>query len=106
MKSELDENGEKHVILCRLTLGNVEKMEPDSKQSHPSGVNYDTGVDDPENPKWYVTWSSNMSTHVLPEFVVSFKPSDPAQGEHDLYILEAMIGSSVSILLKFTVDNQ
>lgn len=88
MKSELDDNGEKHVLLCRVLLGNVEKVEFGSKQSHPSGVNFDTGMDDPENPKWYVVWCSNMNTHVLPEFVVSFRPADCAKGEHDLYIFK------------------
>ncbi|XP_031406033.1 probable inactive poly [ADP-ribose] polymerase SRO2 isoform X2 [Punica granatum] len=80
VKSELDENGEKHVILCRVTLGNLEKVELGSKQSHPSSVSFDTGVDDPSNPKWYVVWCSNMNTHVLPEFVVSFRPSDRMKG--------------------------
>ncbi|KAK4751470.1 hypothetical protein SAY87_004952 [Trapa incisa] len=79
-RSELDDNGEKHVILCRVILGSVEKVEFGSKQSHPSSVNFDTGVDDPRNPKWYVVWPFNMNTHVLPEFILSFKSSDGSKG--------------------------
>lgn len=90
MKSAVDDNGEKHVILCRVIVGNVEKVEFGSKQSHPSAVNFDTGVDDPENPKWYVVWCSNMNTHVLPEFVLSFRPSDRSKGEHDHCVLKAL----------------
>ncbi|KAK6116282.1 hypothetical protein DH2020_049977 [Rehmannia glutinosa] len=51
MLSEMDENGEKHVILCRVILGKCEKVEAGSKQSYPSSVDYDTGVDDLNNPR-------------------------------------------------------
>ncbi|GAB4839256.1 hypothetical protein Ancab_028783 [Ancistrocladus abbreviatus] len=76
MLSEVDENGERHVVLCRAILGNVEKVEAGSRQSHPSSLKFDSGVDDIGNPKWYVIWSMNMNTHILPECVVSYKCSD------------------------------
>ncbi|KAL2242172.1 probable inactive poly [ADP-ribose] polymerase SRO3 [Sesamum indicum] len=72
--SEIDENGEKHVILCRVILGKCEKVEAGSQQMYPSSVEYDTGVDDLKNPKWYIVWHANMNTHILPECVVSYKP--------------------------------
>ncbi|GFQ01171.1 inactive poly [ADP-ribose] polymerase rcd1 [Phtheirospermum japonicum] len=72
--SEADENGEKHVVLCRVILGKCEKVEAGSKQSYPSSVDYDTGVDDINNPRWYTVWHANMNTHILPECVVSYRP--------------------------------
>ncbi|XP_062100321.1 probable inactive poly [ADP-ribose] polymerase SRO3 isoform X2 [Humulus lupulus] len=74
MQSEADDNGEKHMILCRVILGNVEKVEAGSQQYYPSSE-FDTGADDPKNPKWYVVWSTNISRHILPDCVVSFKTS-------------------------------
>lgn len=76
MQSEADENGEKHVILCRVILGTVEKVEAGSQQSHPSSMNFDTGVDDLRNPKRYIVWCANMNTHIIPECVVSYKSFD------------------------------
>ncbi|KAK4348594.1 hypothetical protein RND71_031349 [Anisodus tanguticus] len=73
MMSEVDEYGEKHIIVCRVILGNVEKVELGSQQLYPSSLNFDTGVDHLTNPKWYVVWCGNMNTHILPECVVSYK---------------------------------
>ncbi|KAI4337542.1 hypothetical protein L6164_015945 [Bauhinia variegata] len=70
---EEDKNGEKHIILCQVILGKVEKVEKGSRQRGPSGADFDTGADDPKNPKWYVVWSTNMNTRIIPESVVSFK---------------------------------
>ncbi|KAL9667198.1 hypothetical protein QQ045_001547 [Rhodiola kirilowii] len=78
MKFEPDENGEKHVILCRVLLGKVEKVEKvdaGSKQYRPASTNYDNGVDDLKNPKHFIVWCTNMNTHILPQCVVSFKSS-------------------------------
>ncbi|XVE95105.1 hypothetical protein REPUB_Repub02eG0068000 [Reevesia pubescens] len=76
-----DDNGVKHLILCRVILGNVEKVESGSQQCHPSSVDFDTGSDDPMNPKCYVVWSNNVNRHILPECVVSFRPSVNMQGQ-------------------------
>ncbi|GMI82742.1 RADICAL-INDUCED CELL DEATH1, ARABIDOPSIS THALIANA P8 (INTERACTING PROTEIN), REDOX IMBALANCED 1 [Hibiscus trionum] len=79
--ADADDNGVKHLILCRVILGNVEKVEAGSEQYLPSSLDFDTGSDDPMNPKWYVVWSTNANMHVLPESVVSFRPSSNMQGQ-------------------------
>lgn len=76
MFTETDENGEKHIILCRVILGKCEKIGAGSWQLQSSSVEYDSGVDDLKNPKWYVVWCDNMNTHILPECVVSYIPID------------------------------
>ncbi|KAG1366695.1 putative Inactive poly [ADP-ribose] polymerase RCD1 [Cocos nucifera] len=77
--SEVDANGERHVILCRVIMGKSEEVEAGSLQFHPSSEDFDSGVDDLENPKWYVLWSTCMNTRILPEYVVSFKSSKQSQ---------------------------
>ncbi|KAL4034034.1 hypothetical protein IC575_007153 [Cucumis melo] len=79
--SEADGNGVKHMILCRVILGNMEKIEAGSRQSHPSSTEFDTGVDDPTCPKRYIVWCSNMNRHILPEYIVSFKSSSHLPGK-------------------------
>ncbi|XP_022724468.1 probable inactive poly [ADP-ribose] polymerase SRO2 isoform X3 [Durio zibethinus] len=79
--TNVDDNGVRHLILCRVILGNVEKVEAGSQQYHPSSMDFDSGSDDPKNPRWYVVWSSNANTRILPECVVSFKPSGSMQGQ-------------------------
>ena len=76
----MDANGERHVILCRVIMGRSEKVEAGSLQFHPSSEDFDSGVDDLENPKWYILWSTCMNTRILPEYVVSFKSSKQSQG--------------------------
>lgn len=83
----MDGNGEKHLILCRVILGNVEKVEVGSQQYYPSKLEFDTGADDLNNPKWYIVWSSNMNRHIIPEFVVSYKSSRQVQGKCWLFLL-------------------
>lgn len=86
-RSEPDDNGEKHVILCRVILGNVEKVEAGSQQCHPSSAEFDTGVDDLRNPKWYVVWSTNMNRHVLPDCVVSYRSPVRVPGMYDSFFV-------------------
>nr|AUS89376.1 WWE protein [Sesuvium portulacastrum] len=76
---DVDENGVRHMVLCRVIMGNMEVIHPGSKQFHPSSQNFDSGVDDIQNPRHYVVWSMNINTHIYPEYVVSFKV--PANGE-------------------------
>lgn len=85
MLSEIDDNGEKHVILCRVILGKCEKVEAGSRQMYPSGVDFDSGVDDLLNPKWYVVWRANMNTTILPECVVSYRSSDFVPGKYNSF---------------------
>ncbi|PKA50397.1 putative inactive poly [ADP-ribose] polymerase SRO3 [Apostasia shenzhenica] len=73
--SEAGDDGEKHVILCRIIAGKSEKVDAGSSQDHPTSEGFDSGVDDFVNPKWYVVWGVHMNTHILPEYIVSFKPS-------------------------------
>ncbi|XVF36499.1 hypothetical protein REPUB_Repub19eG0063700 [Reevesia pubescens] len=79
--ADADDNGVKHLIMCRVILGNVEKVEAGSRQYHPSSPDFDTGSDDPMSPKWYVVWPTHANMHILPEFVVSFRPSGNMQGQ-------------------------
>lgn len=87
MMSEVDENGEKHMILCRVILGNSEKVELGSQQFFRSSADYDSGVDDLMNPKLYVVWCGNMNTHILPQCIVSFKPNRHMPGKHCSFLL-------------------
>ncbi|ESQ28175.1 hypothetical protein EUTSA_v10019788mg [Eutrema salsugineum] len=70
---EDDEEGLKHLLLCRLILGKPEQISSGSNQSYPSSVQYDSGVDNLENPRKYVIWSCNMNSYILPSHVVSFR---------------------------------
>ncbi|CAK9173440.1 unnamed protein product [Ilex paraguariensis] len=77
---DVDENGLRHMVLCRVIMGNMELVLPGSKQFHPSSEDFDSGVDDLQDPKHYIVWNMNMNTHIHPEFVVSFKVSSDAEG--------------------------
>lgn len=77
---DVDENGVRHVVLCRVILGKVELVRHGSEQFHPSSENFDSGVDDLENPNHYIVWNMNVGTHIYPEYVVSFKISHSAEG--------------------------
>jgi hypothetical protein len=54
-------------------MGCPEAVPAGSSQSQPSSDAYDSAVDTVANPHWYVVWSKDMKTRILPEFVVSFK---------------------------------
>uniref|UniRef100_A0A5B6ZDM9 Putative inactive poly(ADP-ribose) polymerase RCD1-like n=1 Tax=Davidia involucrata TaxID=16924 RepID=A0A5B6ZDM9_DAVIN len=75
-----DDNGVRHMVFCRVIMGNVELVHPGSKQFHPSSENFDSGVDDLQNPGHYIVWNMNMNSHIYPEYVVSFKVSSDAEG--------------------------
>jgi hypothetical protein len=68
-----DENGLRHVLLCKVILGRVENVPVDSKQSQPSCRQYDTGVDDILSPRKHIIWTAFMNSHIHPEYIVSFK---------------------------------
>lgn len=82
-----DDDGIKHLLLCRVILGKLELVNPFSKQSSPSSENFQSGVDDFVSPKKFIVWSNQMNTHILPEFVVSFntpwKPSTVNRPQSD-----------------------
>ncbi|KAG9449948.1 hypothetical protein H6P81_009913 [Aristolochia fimbriata] len=77
ISSDVDENGLRHVLLSRVILGNVEEISCGSKQFRPSSEEFDSGVDNLSAPKRYILWSTHMNTHIMPEFVVSFRCSTP-----------------------------
>ncbi|KAH8513837.1 hypothetical protein H0E87_006918 [Populus deltoides] len=77
---DVDENGERHLVFCRVIMGNMELLHSGSRQFHPSSENFDSGVDDLESPREYIVWNMNMNTHIYPEFVVSFKISSTTEG--------------------------
>lgn len=68
------------MVFCRVILGNMEPVQPGSAQFHPSCENFDSGVDDLQNPSHYIVWNMNMNTHIYPEYVISFKMSQGAAG--------------------------
>lgn len=72
-----DEDGIRHMLLCRVILGKPEVFQSGSGQTHPSSDGFDSGVDGFENPKKYIVWSTNMNTHILPEYIVSFRAPPP-----------------------------
>ncbi|WOK94457.1 putative inactive poly [Canna indica] len=81
---ELDGNGERHILLCRAIMGRTEKVKAGSLQYHPTSEEFDNGVDDLANPKWYIVWSTHMNTHIIPEYVVSYKFPKHCQGARKL----------------------
>ncbi|KAG9457692.1 hypothetical protein H6P81_002200 [Aristolochia fimbriata] len=71
--SDVDENAVQHMLLCQVIMGSMELVQRGSKQFHPSCEKFDSGVDNLQNPKHYVVWSTHMNTHIHPEYVVAFK---------------------------------
>lgn len=74
---DVDDDGLRHVVLCRVLLGRMEAVRPCSDQTYPSSEEFHSGVDSLESPKKYIVWSTNMNTHILPEYVVSFRAPLP-----------------------------
>lgn len=68
--SDVDDTGLCHVLLCDLLLGNVEVAT--ASMTGPSSNKYDNGVDNLEQPNRYIIWASNMTTHIVVRYVVSF----------------------------------
>ncbi|KAI4328029.1 hypothetical protein L6164_020426 [Bauhinia variegata] len=79
---DVDENGVRHMVLCRVIMGNMELLGPGTKQFHPSSNDYDSGVDDLESPRHHIVWNMNVNTHIYPEFIVSFKVASDVDGGH------------------------
>ncbi|KAK1298623.1 putative inactive poly [ADP-ribose] polymerase SRO5 [Acorus calamus] len=75
VSSIADDNGLRHVLFCRVILGNSEEVRPGSMQYQPSSVEFDSGVDNLLAPKRYIIWSTHMNTHILPQYVLSVKLS-------------------------------
>ncbi|TKY55203.1 inactive poly of ADP-ribose polymerase SRO5 [Spatholobus suberectus] len=71
--SVVDKDGLRHLLLCRVILGKTEVVPRGSNQCRWSSEEYDSGVDDLSDPKEYVIWCNRINTHVLPEYVLSFR---------------------------------
>lgn len=84
---EGDEEGIKNILLCRVILGKPEQIVTGSKQSYPSSNQFDSGVDNLENPRKYVIWSCNMNSYILPTYIVSFK-SHLLRGNNNIQLLQ------------------
>ncbi|KAI3869755.1 hypothetical protein MKW98_030936 [Papaver atlanticum] len=79
--NDVDENGVQYMLLCRVIMGNMELVQPGSEQFHPSSENFDSGVDDLQDPKHYIIWNVNMNTHIFPEYVIRFKAPSVEKGQ-------------------------
>ncbi|VFQ76538.1 unnamed protein product [Cuscuta campestris] len=76
-----DENGVRHILLCRVILGKTEVVPPGSGQWLPSSGDFHSGVDDSVSPTNYIVWSTNMNTHILPLYLISFRLHSSPGGE-------------------------
>ncbi|KAL8118328.1 putative inactive poly [ADP-ribose] polymerase SRO5 [Apium graveolens] len=74
------EDGLRYLLLCRVLLGRVELVSPGSQQFHPSSSEFDSGVDNLECPKKYIVWGTQMNTHILPEFLITFTTQPCSNG--------------------------
>ncbi|KAI3881645.1 hypothetical protein MKW92_018984 [Papaver armeniacum] len=79
--NDVDENGVQYMLLCRVIMGNMELVQPGSEQFHPSSENFDSRVDDLQDPKHYIIWNVNMNAHIFPECVISFKAPSVEKGQ-------------------------
>ncbi|KAL3627638.1 hypothetical protein CASFOL_029001 [Castilleja foliolosa] len=80
MRTREDENGIRHMLLCRIILGKTENIRAGSEQVYPSSTEFDTGVDNPLEPSTYIIWSAYMNSHILPVSIFSFKEPSVPQG--------------------------
>lgn len=80
MICDVDENGLKHMVLCRVILGNQEVLQIGSKQFHATHHSFDTGVDDLQNPNFYIIWNMDINTHIFPECTITFKTPPSPKG--------------------------
>ncbi|KAJ3674064.1 hypothetical protein LUZ60_006056 [Juncus effusus] len=105
MVAEEDENGERHIMLCRVITGRAERVGPGSTHYHPSSIEYDSGVDDVNNPNWYVIWNMYANTHIIPEYIVSFKIDKENRGvsvqNGERVKRPSVVAHSTNLLLQF-----
>lgn len=78
--SAIDKEGMRYLLLCRVILGKQEVVHPGSDQYHPSTGEFESGVDNLPVPKKYILWSTNMNTHILPEYIISLKAPSSMKG--------------------------
>lgn len=78
---DADKDGVRHMVLCRVIMGRMERVPSGSRQFRPSSVDFDSGVNDTQNPTHCIVWTMNANTHINPECVVSFKLPLAAEGD-------------------------
>ncbi|KAH7373259.1 hypothetical protein KP509_17G047000 [Ceratopteris richardii] len=81
INSDMDEQGTQYMLLCKVIMGGTDEIQLEGQQFSPSSEDYDTCVDITERPSQF-TWTAHMNTHILPQFIVKFKLSEPWQGEY------------------------
>ncbi|XP_012085389.1 probable inactive poly [ADP-ribose] polymerase SRO2 isoform X2 [Jatropha curcas] len=69
----VDENGLRHMLLCRVVMGKMEVIPAGSKQFQPSSTEFDSGVDNLEEPRKFIVWSAFMNSHIFPAYIISFQ---------------------------------
>ncbi|KAH6826772.1 hypothetical protein C2S53_016910 [Perilla frutescens var. hirtella] len=72
MRAKEDENGVRHILLCRVILGNTETIAAGSRQFQPSCTDFDSGIDNPLSPTKYTIWSAYMNSHIFPNYIITF----------------------------------
>lgn len=101
-----DENGLRHMLLCYVEMGKMELIRAGSKQIYPSSVEFDSGVDNLEDPSRLVVWSAYMNSFILPIYIVSFKAPSFSIGSLREQINEVRTGGeklSIAVLLPILV---
>lgn len=97
---DVDENDIRHMVLCRVIMGNMELLRCGSSQFHPSSEEFDSGVDKLPNPNRYVVWNMNMTSHIYPECAISFKMTSDVEGNSlALHLIFSFDGMFKAILV-------
>ncbi|XP_021645449.2 probable inactive poly [ADP-ribose] polymerase SRO2 isoform X2 [Hevea brasiliensis] len=71
--SAVDENGQRHILLCRVILGKMETIPAGSMQFQPSSTEFDSGVDNIVEPRRFIVWNAFMNSHIFPDYIISIK---------------------------------
>lgn len=82
MQHQVEKEEEKYLVLCRIVLGRMERVDLECHQTYASNKGYDTGCDNPENPQWYVVWGNDINKRVLPVCVITCKTSVVKDGNN------------------------
>ena len=90
---DADGDGLQHMVLCRVIMGRMEQVQPGSEHFHPSSEDFDSGVDDMQNPRLYVIFNAHMDTHIQAGYLVSFKLSPSQRGKSG--VPKAVMTSSI-----------
>ncbi|KAI3467535.1 hypothetical protein Pfo_024198 [Paulownia fortunei] len=89
LRAKEDENGVRHMLLCRVILGNTETVCAGSEQFQPSSTHFDSGIDNPLAPRKYIIWSAYMNSHIFPNYIISFT-APSLRGNHYIFtVIEA-----------------